>query len=202
MKLPVFISVLVALLAQTSDAANLSENKYFQSYREIIDKSPATRQELELLIESSPLAESAPVASVYHALLDSLVDHPTGFEKYRTVSPSKLIKLSDSHPALFYRHQILDAYNLGINSDWPEAVQLIDEVISFSQQSDKELYFDAVATKSEFLARIGLLRASLSEIAVVLDALPSLTQKRFFGDGAIESAELFIGLTKSYLGGV
>lgn len=199
MKLPAFISILVALLAQTSDAKNLSGDRYFQSYREIIGKPPATGHELELLIASSPLKDSTAVASVYHALLDSLVDHPTGFEKYHTSPSSTLIKLKKSHPALFYRHQILEAYNLGIGGDWPDAIQRIDEVISFSEQSDKELYFDAIATKSQFLARVGLLRASLNELAVVLDALPSLSQKRFFGDGAIENAELFIGLTKSYL---
>ena len=34
----------------------------------------------------------------------------------------------------------------------------------------------------------------------MLGELPSLTEKRFFGDGAIENMELEIGLNMSYLG--
>ncbi len=185
----------------TKDVVALTKDEYFHAYRDVLQGAPTNKQELAVLIEkSSVLSDSSPVASIYIALLDSLIDHPTGFEMYSTVSQEISAKVKSTHPSLFYRHQILEAYNLGINGDWDLAHRAIENIISNSVDSDEELYFDAVAAKSTFLARMGLIRASLNEISRVLDQLPSLKNKHFFGDGAIQNAELLIGLSMSYLG--
>ena len=200
MKLLVYLCILVTLLT-TMEAVAFTKDDYFYAYRDILEDSPTNKQELAALLDkSSVLSDSSPVASVYIALLDSLVDHPTGFETYLTASPEVLAQVKLTHPSLFYRHQILEAYNLGLSGDWDSAHRTIENIISNSFASDEELYFDAVATKSEFLGRMGLIRASLNEISHVLDQLPSLKNKYFFGDGAIQNAELLIGLSMSYLG--
>lgn len=200
MKLLVYLCILVTLLT-TKEAVALTKDAYFYAYRDVLESAPTNKQELAVLLENSPvLSDSSPVASIYIALLDSLVDHPTGFETYLTASPEESAQVKLTHPSLFYRHQILDAYNFGINGDWDSAHRAIENTISNSVGSDKELYFDAVAAKSEFLGRMGLIRASLNEISRVLDQLPSLKDKHFFGDGAIQNAELLIGLSMSYLG--
>ena len=125
-----------------------------------------------------------------------MLDHHR-IEKYKHPEPQRY---KASHPALYFRHNILSAYNLAIQEKWRLAHSTIDEVIAFANDNDPELYFDAIATKSIFLARMGLIRASLNSGAKVLGELPSLTEKRFFGDGAIENMELEIGLN-AYRGG-
>lgn len=200
MKLLVYLCILVTLLS-TKEVVAFTKDEYFHAYREVLKDVPTKKQELTVLIDRSPvLSDSSPVASIYIALLDSLFDHPTGFEVYLTVSPDVSAQIKATHPSLYYRHQILEAYNLGINGDWDAAHRIIDNIISNSVGIDEELYLDAVVTKSEFLGRMGLIRASLNEISRVLHRLPSLKNKDFFGNGAIQNAELLIGLSMSYLG--
>ncbi len=200
MKLFVYLCVMSTLL-MSNEVIALTKDVYFHAYREILKDAPTNKQELAVLLQKSPvLSDSSPVASVYVALLDSLVDHPTGFETFLTVPHEEATQVKLTHPTLFYKYQILEAYNLGINGDWNAAYRKIENIITNSVDIDDELYFDAVAAKSSFLGRMGLFRASLNEISGILGQLPSLKNKHVFGDGAIQNAELLIGLNMSYLG--
>jgi len=195
------ISVLVLFLLGINNTFASDDDRYFQAYSQIIGSKPDSEEELTALVsDSDTLSEQSSLASVYIALLQSMVDHPTGFEEYKLAPKDHLKDIKRSHPALYFRHNILSAYNLAIQEKWRLAHSTIDEVIAFANDNDPELYFDAIATKSIFLARMGLIRASLNSGAKVLGELPSLTEKRFFGDGAIENMELEIGLNMSYLG--
>jgi hypothetical protein len=69
---------------------------------------------MSLVSDSESLSGPSPVASVYIALLLSIIDHPTGFEKYHLAPSHHLEKVKNTHPSLYYRHKILSAYNLGI----------------------------------------------------------------------------------------
>ena len=195
------ISALVLFLMGINSTFAISGDKYFQAYSQIISSKPESKEALMSLVsDSESLSAPSPVASVYIALLHSIIDHPTGFEKYHLAPSHHLKEVKNTHPSLYYRHKILSAYNLAIQEKWRLAHGEIDKIIAFARNKDKELYFDAVATKSIFLARMGLIRASLNDNAKIIEELPSLSEKQFFGDGAIETMELEIGLSMSYLG--
>lgn len=200
-KLLIHLFILVAVLTANNVAAS-QHDEYLHAYHRVLDNAPTDQQELASFLEqSSVLTESNPKAQIYVALLYSMVEHPTEFERYITVPGDVAEQVKLSHPSLFYRHKILEAYNLGIGDDWPSAFRTIEDVIAFSVDTDEELYLDAVLAKTKFLARIGLIRASLNEVSNVLHQLPSLSNKLYFGDGAIQNAELHIGMSMSYLGG-
>lgn len=201
MKYKKCISVLALFLLGINITFASNDDRYFQAYSEIINSKPNNEEALMTLVaDSRVLSDSSPFASVYIALLQSLVDHPTGFEEYKLAPAHHLQEVKNSQPSLYYRHKILSAYNLAIQDKWRLAHSQIDEVIAFADNNDSELFFDANATKSIFLARMGLIRASLNSNAKIVGELPSLSEKRFFGDGAIENMELEIGLNMSYLG--
>lgn len=105
-----------------------------------------------------------------------------------------------TYPRLYYRHQILVAYNHGIQSNWEEALHTIDEVISVSEENWKELHLDALATKATFLGRLGFTKSALALQSEFMKELPKLSTKQFYGEGYIEYAVLFNGLSNSYLG--
>lgn len=195
------ISALVLFLMGTNSTFAISDDRYFQAYSQVISSKPDSKEALMSLVsDSESLSGPSPVASVYIALLLSIIDHPTGFEKYHLAPSHHLEKVKNTHPSLYYRHKILSAYNLAVQEKWHLAHSEIDKIIAFARNKDKELYFDALATKSTFLARMGLIRASLNASAKIIEELPSLSEKQFFGDGAIENMELQIGLSMSYLG--
>ncbi|MFZ8199527.1 GGDEF domain-containing protein [Alteromonas portus] len=201
MKYKKCISVLVLFLFGINTVLAFDDDEYFQAYSQIISNKPDGEKELMALVsDSDVLSESSSLASVYIALLQSTVNHPTGFEEYKLAPKDHVQDVKRSHPSLYFRHNILLAYNFAIQEQWRLAHSKIDEIIAFANGNDTELYFDAIATKSIFLARMGLIRASLNSSAKILGELPSLTEKRFFGDGAIENMELVIGLNMSYLG--
>jgi hypothetical protein len=193
--------ILVFLVAITSFAQSSDAIIYHSEYDRIRFSYPLNGIELNrLLSESAALSDKSALAEIYTAFLHSLVEHPTGFEPYTLASNEALQEVKLTHPHLYYRHRILVAYNQGINSNWEQALNTIDEVISISEENWKELYLDALAAKVMFLGRLRLTKASLDLQSEFIKALPKLSQKQFYGEGYIEYAELSIGLSNSYLG--
>jgi len=70
----------------------ISGDRYFQAYSQIISSKPDSKEALMSLVsDSESLSAPSPAASVYIALLHSIIDHPTGFEKYY-LAPSHHLK--------------------------------------------------------------------------------------------------------------
>ncbi|MEC9480909.1 MAG: GGDEF domain-containing protein, partial [Pseudomonadota bacterium] len=68
------------------------DDRYFQAYSQIIGSKPDSEEELMTLVsDSDVLSEQSSLASVYIALLQSMVDHPTGLEEYK-LAPNDHLK--------------------------------------------------------------------------------------------------------------
>ncbi|AFT76313.1 hypothetical protein [Alteromonas macleodii] len=115
MKYKKCISVLVLFLLGMNNTFASDDDRYFQAYSQIIGSKPDSEEELTALVsDSDVLSEQSSLASVYITLLQSMLDHPTGFEEYKLAPKDHLKDIKRSHPALYFRHNILSAYNLAI----------------------------------------------------------------------------------------
>ncbi|WP_175405027.1 GGDEF domain-containing protein [Salinimonas lutimaris] len=174
---------------------------YYADYAAIQQQVHTNRATLKQAIaQTRTLTKRSPLSRFYQVLLQSQIHHPTGFEPYNVLDEVDKNWLKHNAPVLFYRHELLVAYNQAVAAHWKDALARLERIETFAQTADLSLYRDARATRGVFLYRLHYLDDALNEFSALIDEVPLLENKVYYGEGFFEHIELRTGHILSQLG--
>ena len=192
---------LLLVLCSLNISARTVDDNLFNDYTMLQSQVYTSHASLQIAIaRSAHLSQASPLSRFYKVLLQSQIQHTTGFEPYSVLDEADQNWLKRNWPALFYRHELLVAYNEAVTAHWKRALTRLERIETFAYSADYSLYRDARATRGVLLHRLHYLDDALNVFSALIDEVPLLENKTLYGEGFFEHIELRTGHILSQLG--